>query len=289
MVRLLDRYEELAHAEIQAVANRYSLSVFPKVRVADVIVPETVGATGALMSYALKSHFDFVVCRNKFDTAYAIEFDGASHQRPEQIARDAKKDQLCELGSLPLLRINSQYLSKAFGPMSLLAWLMEVHELQLAFDEAQARGEISWEEDFDPFWLMSLDPDEARFPYSFAAKARYRLQRLGERGRIIDSGSSGFVGQDADGTLRGLHFIRVTVNMAIKVRASMRPHRFPAPLTELLGEILAVQLAEQVDLYLAGQIGAMPIERVVEQWTRLRTDLKVRGTTHTSGFEGFPP
>ncbi len=288
-MRLLDRYEELAHAEIQAVADRYSLSVFPKVRVADVITPETVGATGALMNYALKSHFDFVVCRNKFDTAYAIEFDGASHLRPEQIARDAKKGQLCEMGGLPLLRINSQYLSKAFGPMSLLAWLMEVHELQLAFAEAQARGEIGWEEDFDPFWLMSLDPAEDRFPYSFAAEARYRLQRLGERGKIIDSGSSGFVGQDADGTLRGFHFIRVTADTAIKVRASMRPHRFPAPLTELLGEILAVQLAEQVDLYLAGQIGALPIERVVEQWTHLRTDLKVRGTTHTSGFEGFPP
>jgi len=93
MPRLLDRYEELVHSEIKGVADRFDLSVFPKVRVADVLKPETLGVTGALKSYALASHFDFVVCRNKFDTAYAIEFDGASHADPKQIERDAKKAQ----------------------------------------------------------------------------------------------------------------------------------------------------------------------------------------------------
>jgi hypothetical protein len=287
MARLLDRYEELVHSEIKAVADRFDLSVFPKVRVADVLQPEALGVTGALKTYALASHFDFVVCRNKFDTAYAIEFDGASHAEPKQIERDAKKDRLCEIGDFPLLRIDSQHLSKRFGPMSLLAWLMEVHEMQLAFDEAQARGEISSDEDFDPFWLMSLDPAEARFPYSFGAKARYKLQVLKKHGKIIDGHTSGFVGRDANGVLRGFNFIRVTADSAIAVKASMRPHRFPAPLLELLDEILAVQLTEEVDLYLSGQIGGLPVAEVVRRWTSLWPGLSM-GTTHTAGFEGFP-
>ncbi|MFZ3005387.1 MAG: DUF2726 domain-containing protein [Phenylobacterium sp.] len=288
MARLLDKYEELVHAEVQAVAARFDLSVFPKVRVADVLEPETLGVTGALKSYALASHFDFVICRNKFDTAYAIEFDGASHAAPKQIERDAKKDRLCQIGDFPLLRINSQHLSKRFGPMSLLAWLMEVHEMQLAFYEAQTRGEISPDEDFDPFWLMSMDPGEARFPYSFAAKARYKLQVLKKRGKIVDGHSSGFVGRGTDGVLHGYNFIRVTPETAITVKSSMRPHRFPAPLMELLDEILAVLLTEEVDLYLAGQIGALPVAEVVKRWTSLRSGLSM-GSTHTAGFEGFPP
>ncbi len=288
MTRLLDRYEELVHSEIKGVAERFDLSVFPKVRVADVLKPETLGVTGALKSYALASHFDFVVCRNKFDTAYAIEFDGASHADPKQIERDAKKNRLCEIGDFPLLRIDSQHLSKRFGPMSLLAWLMEVHELELAFDEAQARGEIAWDEGFDPFWLMSMEPGEASFPYSFGAKARHRLQVLQKHGKIFDGHASGFVGREANGVLRGFNFVRVTAETAITVKGSMRPHRFPAPLMELLDEILAVQLTEQVDLYLAGQIGALPVTEVVRLWTSLWPGL-TPGMSHTAGFEGFPP
>jgi Protein of unknown function (DUF2726) len=285
MVRLLDRYEELAHGEIAAVAKRYDLSVFVKVRVEDALKASDHGVTGELLTYALKAHFDFVVCRNKYDTAYAIEFDGASHSHPDAIVRDQKKDRICEIAEFPILRTDSRYLSKAYGHLTLLAWLMEVYELQLAFDEAQAAGQISWEEDFDPFWLMSLEPGEPRFPYSFGARPRHRLQRLAKAGRILDPTASSFVGRAPDGLIRGVQFIRVTEDTAVSVRASMRPQRFPAPLPDLLDEILAVELAAQVDQYLAGQVGAAPLSEVMARWNRLKGGLRMCHAL-TTGLEG---
>ena len=87
MRRLVNRYEEIAHGEIKIAADRWSLSVYPKVRVADVISLNQVGAIGELRRYGLQSHFDFVVCREKWRPIYAVEFDGRFHASSEQRAR----------------------------------------------------------------------------------------------------------------------------------------------------------------------------------------------------------
>jgi hypothetical protein len=62
VLRLVNHYEEIAHGEIKAAADRWGLSVYPKVRVADVVPIDELGVVGEMKRYGLQSHFDFVVC-----------------------------------------------------------------------------------------------------------------------------------------------------------------------------------------------------------------------------------
>lgn len=94
MLRLVNHYEEIAHGEIKAAADRWGLSVYPKVRVADVVPIDELGVVGEMKRYGLQSHFDFVVCREQWEPDYAVEFDGSYHSTAAQMARDAKKDRL---------------------------------------------------------------------------------------------------------------------------------------------------------------------------------------------------
>ena len=282
MLRLLNQYEEIAHGEIKTAADRWGLSVYPKVRVADVVALDSLGITGELKRYGLQSHFDFVVCCNQWEPAYAVEFDGLYHSTAVQKERDGKKDQLCALAQFSILRINSNYLTQTFGPMSLLSWIMDVHELAIGFDEQQAAGAIPFDADFDPFFLMSANPKEERFPYWFSAKPRIRLQQLHSRGLIIDPCSSGLIGYDENNIARGIDYIRLTATTGTYVRTAMRPQQFPVMMSDLLDEILSVQLAERVFSCLRGETAPTPLKEIHAIVERMRKTLKI-GRAHSYG------
>lgn len=287
-LRLVNRYEEIAHGEIEASADRWSLSVYPKVRVADVISLDRVGAAGELKRFGLQSHFDFVVCRDVWTPIYAVEFDGRFHATDVQAARDAKKDELCKRAEFPILRINSRYLNNDFGRMSLLAWIMDVHEMQEEFHRIQSRGDIAADEPFDPFWLMSTKPGEDRFPYMLAGVARHNIQRLSAESRIADPCSSGFIGYDAAEVMRGMHYIRVTENEAVFVKSAMRPQFFPILLSDLLDEILSIQLEAEVRRWLSGEVAATPLAEVQAEFRKLSKRLAL-GQSHSYGHGSGAP
>lgn len=282
MLRLVNHYEEIAHGEIKAAADRWQLSVYPKVRVADVISMDEAGAVGDLRRYGLQSHFDFVIYRNKWDPVYAVEFDGHFHSTPKQAARDAKKDELCRRVGFPILRINSRYLSKEFGRLSLVAWIMDVYELQQEFDRLQERGEIPPDEPFDPFAIMSICASKERFPYWLSAKPRVKLLMLHEQGRVADYAPSGFIGRDSAEVMRGMNYIRVTETEGVLVQSAMRPQQFPIMLSDLLDEILLVQLAEEVFKWVRGEIKALPLEQVYDRAKAIRKELTLWRSYGTS-------
>lgn len=282
MNRLVDRYEQMTHNAVKPIADRFGLSIFPKVRVADVIDPDEVGATGDLKNYALKAHFDFVICRNSWDPVYAIEFDGASHQSARQRERDAKKDELCKRDNLPILRIHSEHLTTGYSHLTLLGWLVEVAEMKVAFDAEQEAGRISWEEDFDPFFLMSMEPGEPKFPYWISGLPRVRIERLHKRGLIHHPCGSGFFGLTDDKLYRGAELIAVTPTIGILVKGAMRDQNFPAPFGDLLSEILSVKLADRVERWVQSGEGGKPIESVYAEARDLMGGLQLRGS-HSCG------
>lgn len=274
-MRLVDRYEEIAYGEVRAAADRWGLSVYPKVRVADVISLDAIGATGEIRRYGLQAHFDFIICSNHWDPVYAIEFDGRSHSASKQVVRDAKKDKLCDRACLPILRINSRYLTKEFGNLSLLTWIMDVYELQKGFYAAQERGEIPDNEPFDPFLLMSVSANEEPFPYWLSAKPRIKLQNLHKQGHLLDRGTSGLIGyDDKNGVMKGIEYIRVTAAQGIMVQSAMRPQQFPIILSDLLAEILSVQLTERVVGWLRGEVKAMPMGQIYSIAKSMRVGLR---------------
>lgn len=285
MLRLVNHYEEIAHGEIKTAADRWGLSVYPKLRVADVIPLDQPGVVDELKRYGLQSHFDFVVCRDQWEPDYAVEFDGRYHSTAPQTVRDAKKDRLCALAGLPILRINSNYLTPAFGSISLLSWIMDVYELQRGFEEQQAQGTISPDEPFDPFFFTSLDPKEERFPYWLSAKPRIRLQRLHKKGMILDPSSSGLIGYDRNDVMRGIDYIRLTSTMGAYVRTAMRPQQFPIRMSDLLEEILSVQLAMNVVSCLRGEVAPTPLNEIYAITEEMRQSLKL---DRSHGY-GAPP
>lgn len=275
LLPLVNDYEEITHDELKPIADHWDLSVYTKVRVADVISLDHVGATGELKRFGLQSHFDFLVCRDRWQPIFAVEFDGRFHSTNIQKIRDSKKDELCRRANLPILRINSRYLNRRFGSMSLLAWIVDVHELERVFSEAQELGNIPADEPFDPFFFSSLENGTERFPYWFSAKPLIRLHKLYDAGKIADRGPTGFIGRDKAGVVRGVEYIRVTENDGILVRSAMRPQQFPVQLNDLFGEILLVQLEQEVQQWLAGEIQPVSLVHLNELVSKTRASLKI--------------
>ncbi len=282
MKRLVNRYEKLTHDALKPVLDRFGLSIYPKVRLADVVDLDRAGATGDLKTYGLKAHFDFIICRDEWDPIYAIEFDGPLHAESTQAQRDVKKDELCQRDGLPILRIHAAHLTKTYTDLTLLGWMVEVAEMQKAFDEEQAAGRISWEEDFDPFFMMSMEPGEPKFPYWISARARTRIERLHNQGRIHHPGSSGFVGRDNRDHFQGAELIAVTPSEGILVKGAIRKQQFPVPFGDLLAEILAVQLTRKVETWLRTGDGSEPLADVYAQSTAMKNALEFR-SSHTVG------
>lgn len=260
--RLLNRYEELTHDEIRRSTDRWDLSVYPKVRVADVIPLDRLDIGPELYRFGLQAHFDFIVCRDKWSPEYAVEFDGPRHVDPLQAARDKKKDRLCEVSDFPILRINARYLTKDFGSMTLLAWILDVYELQRGFYEGQREGVVPADELFSPHFFMSIDASQERFPYWLSARYRLRLKKLCDGGLIRDPVTSGITGRDEDGVLRGIEFVRVDDKSGIYVKSAMRDQQFPVYMGDLFEEILGVQLVERVTAYVEGKVSAVPLQEI---------------------------
>jgi len=93
----------------QAVAGKHL--IFSKVRVADVLMPETNPNRSewqtAFNSISSK-HFDYILCTpDDCSVLLAIELDDSSHNLEKTQERDSFIDMVCESAGLPLLRIKA--------------------------------------------------------------------------------------------------------------------------------------------------------------------------------------
>lgn len=132
--KLLNYSETLTDEILQESVKTHDARVFPKVRVADALNIERSGISDEQYSYALKAHFDFVVCRGSLPL-FSVEFDGPHHQaESDALRRDALKASLCAKLGMPLLRIDSVHLQKV-GQITVLAWLIHVWFMKEAWDE----------------------------------------------------------------------------------------------------------------------------------------------------------
>jgi len=85
--------------------------LFSKVRVADVLLPQSSSERGRWRSAFNKvacKHFDFVVCDRDLNILFAIELDDSSHARSDRVERDIFLNWACKSAGLPLLRVALQ-------------------------------------------------------------------------------------------------------------------------------------------------------------------------------------
>jgi hypothetical protein len=163
---LVNPYEQAVDESLDRVCRRWGARVFPKVRVADVLLIDAPpllagrGLTSAERKFALMGHFDFVIADSNSQPQFAVEFDGWHHvSDPKQIARDQKKNSICGKATFPLLRVGSGSLRQV-GHWQLLEWLIELwfvaRSLEAGEDEdedelAERRAEygIRGDDEFD--------------------------------------------------------------------------------------------------------------------------------------------
>jgi hypothetical protein len=273
---LVNRYEKAAFGEIQRVVDDLGLTVWMKVGMKDVLPIEGSGLSDAHYRYALMAHFDFVICRDMIPE-YAVEFDGPSHRSARAVANDAKKNAICDRFEFPLLRIDSRHIELKYGPLTLLGWILEVRETEIAFDDAQRKGLVPYDEPFDPIAIWTIG--NRHRPFELARSARLHWDDLATRRVLYDRISSGGHWYDDANVMYGIEFIRVTPTHGLHVATWMRLQNFPEMIT-LFEEILCVRLDEKIDLYLNGAQPLEPLTHIDRKIRRFNATYK-RGGCHS--------
>ena len=278
MKPLFNDSEAIVFKELESVASEWGLRVFPKIRVADILPIQHSGIDNLHFSYALKAHFDYVVVRGQGKEQvpeFAVEFDGPTHRNARSRVRDEKKNNLCKQFGFPLLRIRRAHVSRKYRDFTALAWIISVYELKLGFDEAQDKGQIPYDEAFDPFFLSVSSKPQITYPYCLSHVAQAEEQSLFEEGRLAARGSSGYIGYDNNRVMHGIEYVPVTDTHGLYVFRAMRAQDFPVPIEDLLREVLCVELYEKLLGYFSGHVLLQPIDRIREKVGEMKNELKL--------------
>jgi hypothetical protein len=270
MVRkILNWSEKQTEIQLLPLAAVNGARVLAKVRVADALEIANSGITSEEYSYALKAHFDFLICDKNDMPLFAVEFDGPTHGTPRQIRNDLLKDSLCRKLGLPVLRANWNHLTKRFRRTTPLSWLVETWFLSRAFDDAQEAGHVPFEEGFDPSSIIMTPEDRNRpspFPFDLAVEARAEMKALHKAGKIADPAASWHVGRDNQEALHGFACVRINEDSGVKVTSGMRAQLLSRDLLPLLlGDILVCELLEHLRAVLSEGGGAEPLTTMYRQ------------------------
>jgi hypothetical protein len=270
--------ERLADEMLGRVVERWpGARLWPKPRIADVLDIDDSGITADEYSYALKAHFDFVVCRHDRDRLrdipqFAVEFDGRQHQTDTtQIQRDHRKDAICAQLGLPLVRAREPAL-KQIGDQALLEWLAELwfvyHDLwpvvaggdddddRDLFDERRRSSWFSyariWQQ-LDP--SGDLDRHRIAGPYDPFGAFRHEFQRFVHGHKAVGMWRS-YAGEDDQGIARGVIRLDLDGHGCLLGEGRCRlQHFIPAPLLAqtIALDLALVEIVEQTRDYTAGR------------------------------------
>lgn len=165
---------------------------------------------------------------------------------------------------------------------TLLAWIIDVYYLELAFNEAQKKKLIPYDVPFDPFGIVigGMSDMTSKFPYWLSLDARIKIQQLAKIHKIKDMTSSGLIGYDSKDQLRGIEFIRVNNEIGIYVESAMHHQNFPGMFTDLFSEILFVLLFEKVENHLKTGRNLENLNIIYNKVEKYRSNLQL-ATSHS--------
>ena len=172
--RLSNLSEQRVHDEIVDTAVNYRGQIYRKVRIADVI-DITQLRSKTLGTYALQAHFDFCICDDQHNPAFAIEFDGAGHNSKD----DYKKNIIAQEADLALFRIDERLLNRSQQGITFLQYLVHTYFMGQAFHSMQMQGHVDPSE---PFMMSAFIKPDAKHifdsDFDFTTPARTRLNKL---------------------------------------------------------------------------------------------------------------
>jgi hypothetical protein len=233
--------ESRIQKQILAVIGRHGAELHEKVRVADIINIEMLSQR-ELGTYALQSHFDFVLIDKSQKAIVAIEFDGFGHST----SNDTKKNLICKQANLPMFRVYAFEEMREINKMALTSYLVELVFHAQLFQELKARGEISQSE---PFMLSGFISKDAKSifesEFNFLGNANHKLTQTLKKSNLDNHdfphlSINRLVVQSADGDLRGfasIESIKGTIIATSKARISLASAGFLAEIATIPMEI----------------------------------------------------
>ena len=87
--------EKSAYRTLAPWAQEHGYDIFPKMRLADIIVPRSKEYYLPMFRKISQKHVDFVICDYECRVKFIIELDDNSHKRQDRVKRDAFVDQAC--------------------------------------------------------------------------------------------------------------------------------------------------------------------------------------------------
>lgn len=266
---LFNESEKRTNTRLKEICDEYGASIYPKIRIADVLPIENSGLNADLYQFALKSHFDFVIYNSLDLPLFAIEFDGPTHNSKTQITRDQKKDTLCKYFTFPILRINNLYLEKKYRNYDLLACFVDIWFLREFFFEAQDNGALSKDLCFDPMAIIDYPKRKNSFPFFLSLDIRVKIQNLQKNRRCLSFAPSEWIGIDGKGNYYGITWLQIDEDTGVVVSTGMKSQCFPI-YSEILSELLCFLIYDKLTKILNGASSGTPwqdIPSLIQKFT----------------------
>ncbi|MBO6852545.1 MAG: DUF2726 domain-containing protein [Marivivens sp.] len=180
--RFRNRSENLVQKQIREVIDRHGAELHEKVRVADIVDISKLDRR-ELGTYALQSHFDFVLTDQDQQVVFAIEFDGPGHNP----VNDEKKNSICVQADLPLFRIYGFQEVREINAMTLTRYLVELVFHARVFQQRKEDGQM---DPTEPFMLSAFIKDGAKHifdsEFDFIANGNGKLTRALQKHGLAD-------------------------------------------------------------------------------------------------------
>jgi hypothetical protein len=260
----VNQYEERTSELLNKQAREEDARVFSKVALKDVLPFEGTELSTELSNFCWVSHFDFVVTDSETLPLFVVEFDGPSHESAPQRERDRKKDELCRIFRMPILGINSRYLTPSYRGTELLSWFAELFFLQRAFADAEEKGCLLPEEGFDPMCVASIG-DRHEWPLDLAHGVREEFRRLHEQGLICDDQPSYTIGRETSGTHRAFGFVALSADMGVFGKTAMRAQQFDIGQVEALEILINFEIFDALKKVLSGEERPEPLSVIMDR------------------------
>jgi hypothetical protein len=136
-----------------------------------------------------------------------------------------------------------------------LRWIVEVSELQKWFDEAQSKGEVPYDEPFDPIMIYD-DGRGKKWPYWLSAQFNDAMNSfLRKLDKNIPKGRAGILGSDSAGNRHRLSFMWFG-NQLLWAKTAIKEQLVNFSDYDLLGEIADCELGLNLLKYRQGELQA---------------------------------
>jgi hypothetical protein len=244
--KILNLAEDGTYIRLKAICKKWGASVFPKMRIADVVAVTQDRLSPEIFRYSLQAHFDFVVADEQHNPMFAVEFDSNWHTRTEQVNRDIKKNLICQTYDFPLLRISVNHLAKKFRRMDILSWFIDVWFCERQYSKAQQDGIIPVDEPFLPISIIYIDDKKEPWPFDLSMDAREEMRKLFEQGKCYSPGPSYLIGTDKNGNYHAIAYMKTTKEKGIYITTGMRNQLFPIEISDCLAEIAMLELYDRL-------------------------------------------